>query len=104
MLANGSYSKNPVSLEIPIHFGGDRKVRSYGCLLLEAALDREGIMYYIKPNGNGSVILVCKGPYRVEEIVRIVKEAMLQDINPKNSEKSPLRSSLEESCFYKRYD
>ena len=103
MTSNGNYSQNIVNLEIPVHFGGDRKVRTYGCLLLEAALDKEGIMYYIKPNkpnGNNSVVLVCKEPYKENEIVKIVKEAMLKDIDSKNPKKSPLRSSWEEYCFY----
>ncbi len=100
MLTNGNYSRNPSSLQIPIYFGKDRKVRNYGCLLLEDALNREGIMYYIKPNENGSITLVCRGPYRAEEIVRIVKQAILQDINPENKEKSPLRSSLEKNYFF----
>jgi hypothetical protein len=103
MTANANYSQKNVSVEIPIDFG---KGINYGIFLLENEFDKRGIIgYKFVPVRNGTVILTGEGPYTKNQLLQIVKGAMLKDIKlEKGKKKSPLRSSFEAFSYYSRND
>lgn len=103
MATNGDYLQKNLSVEIPIHLGVNTEGISHAYDVLTRAFSENGISgYKFVHDGNGTLTLTGEGPYRKTELLKVVKEAMLKDISPKNKKKSPLRSSLEKSCFYER--
>jgi len=105
MATNGDYPQKNLSVEIPIHLGVDKASISHAYDVLTKAFSENGISgYKFVHDGNGTLTLTGEGPYRKTELLKVVKEAMLKDISSKNKEKSPLRSSLEKYCFYRRQD
>jgi len=97
----------PVSVNIPIYLG-NKKLVDYGISLFETKFKDCGIPGYTfvrDGDNNDTIILQGQGYYTKGTLMKVLKEAIFEDINSKNGQgKSPLRYLFERPLFHMRND